>query len=167
MSAPPTRAYLGIDPGASGGMALITEQGRAVAFSVFKDASPEDICADFKKVLQFGLDRIGPLEVAGAALELVHAMPKQGVSSTFKFGVSYGVLQASLAWAGVRYDLVTPRKWQVALGCLSKGNKNVTKAAAQRLFAPLKVTHANADAFLLAEYARSHGTWKVVPDGNV
>jgi Holliday junction resolvasome RuvABC endonuclease subunit len=160
----PTRAYLGVDPGASGGMAIITDDGRLVAFSVFKDASEDDIVADFKKLLGFSSAFHGRIEVVGAALEQVHAMPKQGVSSTFKFGVSFGVLKASLAWAELRRDLVTPRKWQAALGCLSRGDKNVTKATAQRLFPAVKVTHAIADALLLAEYARSHGTWRVHGD---
>lgn len=35
-----------------------------------------------------------------------------------------------------------------------QGDKNVTKAAAQRLFPDQKVVHATADAMLLAEYAR-------------
>jgi hypothetical protein len=38
--------------------------------------------------------------------------------------------------------------------CLTKGDKNVSKAAAQRLWPKLKITHANADALLIAEYGR-------------
>ena len=37
---------------------------------------------------------------------------------------------------------------------LSKGDKNVTKSRAQELFPELKITHAIADALLIAEYGR-------------
>jgi hypothetical protein len=38
--------------------------------------------------------------------------------------------------------------------CLTKGDKNVSKARAQELFPALKITHATADALLIAEYGR-------------
>jgi len=91
---------------------------------------------------------------AFALLERVHAMPKQGVSSTFKFGRSYGGLRMALAAARIPFDEATPGTWQRALGCLSGGDKNVTKRRAQELFPALRVTHAIADALLLAEFCR-------------
>jgi crossover junction endodeoxyribonuclease RuvC len=81
-------------------------------------------------------------------------MPKQGVSSTFKFGVNYGFLRGMLTAHKIPFEEVTPQKWQKAMGCLSKGNKNVTKAKAQQLFPNLKITHKVADALLIAEYCR-------------
>jgi hypothetical protein len=42
--------------------------------------------------------------------------------------------------------------WQKSLGCLTHGDKNVSKAAAQRLFPGMKITHATADALLIAYY---------------
>ena len=36
--------------------------------------------------------------------------------------------------------------------CLTKGDKNVTKSAAQRLYPDRKITHADADAILIARY---------------
>jgi hypothetical protein len=41
--------------------------------------------------------------------------------------------------------------------CRSGGDKKITKAAAQRLFPRMKVTHKNADALLIAEYGRRVG----------
>ncbi len=40
---------------------------------------------------------------------------------------------------------------------LTKGDKNVSKRRAQELFPALKVTHAIADALLIAEFARRAG----------
>jgi hypothetical protein len=81
-------------------------------------------------------------------------MPVQGVSSTFKFGVSYGFVLGLLSALRIRHELVTPQKWQRAMNCLSGGDKNVTKAAAQRLWPHWKITHGNADALLIAEHCR-------------
>lgn len=40
------------------------------------------------------------------------------------------------------------------MGCLTNGDKNITKQRAQQLFPSAKVTHKIADALLLAEYCR-------------
>jgi hypothetical protein len=38
--------------------------------------------------------------------------------------------------------------------CLTGGDKNISKRRAQELFPSLKITHAVADALLIAEYGR-------------
>jgi hypothetical protein len=40
------------------------------------------------------------------------------------------------------------------MGCLTKGDKNVSKRKAQELFPSTKVTHAIADSMLIAAYGR-------------
>lgn len=76
------------------------------------------------------------------------------MASSFRFGQSYGFLRGVLVACRVPFDQVTPAKWQRNLGCLSKGDKNVTKAKAQELWPELRITHAIADALLIAEYGR-------------
>jgi crossover junction endodeoxyribonuclease RuvC len=87
-------------------------------------------------------------------LEAVHSMPGQGVASSFKFGRGYGFLRGVIT--ALKYPLhdVSPQKWQKALGCMSRGDKNVTKQMAQQLFPGLKITHSIADALLIMEYGR-------------
>lgn len=87
-------------------------------------------------------------------MEAVHSMPKQGVTSSFAFGRNYGFLRGVVT--ALKYPLyyVTPQKWQKALGCLTHGDKNISKAKAQQLFPQLKITHATADALLICEYGR-------------
>ena len=60
----------------------------------------------------------------------------------------------ALCAATIPYEEVTPQKWQKALGCRTGGDKNVSKARAQALFPLQNITHAIADALLLAEYCR-------------
>jgi hypothetical protein len=89
-----------------------------------------------------------------AYIENVHSMPKQGVVSAFTFGRNFGFLIGILTALKIPYEFVSPQKWQKAMGCMSHGDKNVTKSAAQRLFPDIKITHAIADALLICEYGR-------------
>jgi crossover junction endodeoxyribonuclease RuvC len=135
--------YVGVDPGMSGAVCVLN--GLAECEFIKNDSTETDI-ANF---------------IAGwathntfAVIERVNAMPKQGVSSTFKFGKSYGFLRGCLIAKSVPFEEYTPVVWQRYMGCLSKGDKNVTKARAQQLFPKVKITHAIADALLIAEFCR-------------
>jgi hypothetical protein len=75
-----------------------------------------------------------------------------GVKSAFTFGNGYGHLEMALTAAGIPFERVRPQKWQQAMGCMTKGDKNVSKRRAQELYPQLKVTHATADALLIATY---------------
>jgi crossover junction endodeoxyribonuclease RuvC len=141
-----SRLFLGIDPGQSGAYAVIDADSKPVA-----QCRGNESCLDRAEMIA---DLLRDNEVVFAVLEKVSAMPRQGVSSTFKFGQSFGEAIGVLESCHIRYEPVQPAKWQGALGCRSKGDKNITKHAAQRLFPNQKITHANADAFLIAEYAR-------------
>lgn len=146
---------LGIDPGQKGGIAWISESDSRACkipeterdiFECLKCAAPQ---------------------TAFCFLERVHAMPafekgsdgkrkrrNVGTQSMFTFGRGYGFLRGCLVALEIPFDEVTPQKWQRALACLTKGDKNVSKAKAQQLFPNLKVTHSTADALLIAEYGR-------------
>lgn len=137
--------WLGCDPGASGGIGIISPSGP----SAVKMPETEKDLFDLLSDLQFASEgRIF------AVCESVHSMPGQGVSSSFKFGMGFGALRMALVASSISHEYVTPQKWQKTLGCLTGGNKNVSKAACQRLFPAVKVTHAIADALLIAEYGR-------------
>jgi crossover junction endodeoxyribonuclease RuvC len=47
-----------------------------------------------------------------AAIELVNAMPNQGVSSTFRFGQGFGQLQMGIVASKLPIEYVTPRQWK-------------------------------------------------------
>ena len=138
--------YLGIDPGKSGGLALLDAAGDVVWCT--KMPATE---ADLLTLLGVtGRQRF----VAHAMVEHVHASPQMGVVSAFTFGKGYGALLMALTAAQIPFDEVSPRKWQGALQCLTKGDKNVSKRRAQQLFPGLTITHATADALLIAEFCR-------------
>jgi crossover junction endodeoxyribonuclease RuvC len=137
--------HIGIDPGASGGLAFIPSNGEEPWAMKIPDTHRDlfDVLRDVNRCFN-----------CTAVLEQVHAMPKQGVTSTFTFGEGYGALQMALTAAGIPFTRVTPQKWQKHMQCLTKGDKNVSKARAQELFPHIKVTHAIADALLIAKYAQ-------------
>lgn len=140
------KSFIGIDPGASGGIAIVSE-GLA-PWAVKMPETERDIW-DTVMALRSRSDR-----EATACIEIVHSMPKQGVVSSFTFGRGYGALRMALIASGIPFREVRPQEWQKALGCLSRGEKNVTKRKAQELFPSLKITHAIADSLLLAEWLR-------------
>jgi crossover junction endodeoxyribonuclease RuvC len=67
-----------------------------------------------------------------AWIERVHALPRQGVTSSFSFGLSYGLARGVLAALQVPVSLVTPQEWKKSfrLG----PDKNEARLVAARLF---------------------------------
>ena len=138
------RLFLGIDPGQSGGLSILDEVGAAVLVEPMPETERDT--ADI-------LEEFAP-RVFVAAIEKVGAMPQQGISSTWKFGQHYGFLRGLLIALHFRFEEVRPQEWQRQIGCLSGGDKRVTKAKAQQLFPNHKITHAVADSLLIAEHCR-------------
>jgi hypothetical protein len=143
----PTLA-VGIDPGISGGIAALDMDG-AVVVLVKMPATDADTAGVFGQIMRAGC-------VAHAVIERVWSSPQMGVRSAFTFGRNYGGLLMLLAGCRLHHSEITPQKWQAAMGCLSRGDKNVTKRRAQQLFPDhaRAITHATADALLIAEYCR-------------
>jgi len=136
-------AYVGVDPGVGGAIAILLDDG-----TVAHAAGMPETDRDVLDVLAIAGDG------ARGVLERVSASPQMGVSSSFTFGKSYGALRMALVAAGVAFDEVLPAAWQKALGCRTRGDKSITKRLAQQMFPAVKVTNANAEALLIAEYCR-------------
>jgi Holliday junction resolvasome RuvABC endonuclease subunit len=137
---------IGIDPGKNGGIAVIDEQGHAHA-----DKMPETLQDLFEHFDSLNLSHTGDRR---AYIEQVHSSPQMGVKSAFTFGNGFGHLEMALTACGIPFERIRPQAWQKALGCMTKGDKNVSKRRAQELFPTLKITHSTADALLIAEYGR-------------
>ncbi len=133
---------LGCDPGQSGGIAVIRSTELIEAHKM-----PETL----KDLIDL-LRSLCP--ISHCYLEKVHSMPGQGVASSFKFGYNFGSLEALICCAEIPYTKISPATWQKELGCLSGGDKKVTYRKAQELFPKQKISHAIADALLIAEYGR-------------
>lgn len=137
---------LGIDPGRNGGCAWIRD-GRPCAEKL--PESPYDLATILR-----GIIREESLGMVYAYVEKVSSSPQMGVVSAFTFGRGIGMIEGVLATLEIPVTFVRPQQWQKALGCLTKGDKNVSKLKTQQLFPALKITHAIADSLLIAEYGR-------------
>ena len=138
--------FIGVDPGKSGAIAFLDE-ALGERWFIKGDSTDHDLA-------EAVADASSQYDRVFAVVERVSSSPQMGVKSAFTFGESFGKVQMVLAALKVPYELVSPSKWQGEMKCRTKGDKNVTKREAQRLFPDVKITHANADALLLAEYAR-------------
>jgi hypothetical protein len=140
--------YAGIDVGVSGGIALIGESEPICV--KFKDRTDRDLWEIIRDMTK---------DVQTVLIERVNTMPHDGRVGAFNFGLNYGILRGALAAANPRYGFVSPAKWQRHFGLIKKKGetnvqkKNRHKAVAQQLFS-VPVFHWNADALLIAEYAR-------------
>jgi crossover junction endodeoxyribonuclease RuvC len=139
---------IGVDPGANGGIAWITSDGKACV-----EKMPDTLQDLWELVESIGFEApdFTPYQIK-AYIEQVSSSPQMGVVSAFSFGRGYGNLEMALTAAGIPFERVRPQVWQKALGCMTKGDKNVSKRKAQELFPDRKITHATADALLIAHY---------------
>lgn len=144
------KLYIGIDPGKNGAIAFIPTDGKPWTVS-FKDSTDKDICDAVDEAVVFA---ISENVEAMAMIEQVASSPQMGVKSAFTFGEGFGKLIMLMTAYKLSFERVRPLKWQTALGCKTGGDKNITKRKAQELFPEIKITHANADALLIAEYCR-------------
>ena len=97
-----------------------------------------------------------------AILEKVSAMPKQGVSSPFKFGPDFGIWQAKVTALRWPMELISPQRWLKVLGLSvqAKPSKEDLLAFALRKWPMMedslfrKKDHNRAEALIMAEYGR-------------
>jgi hypothetical protein len=126
MNADPIQYILGIDPGVSGAIAFYTPQHPALV-------SVEDVPTAGDHIDAATLaDRIQQMRPAVAVIELVGAMPGQGVSSMFKFGRSFGTAIGVVQALDIPLHFVTPGKWKKHFRL--SADKDAARALALRLW---------------------------------
>jgi len=164
--------FMGIDPGQTGAIALIDKKQEVY---LLRDYPGDEVAAAeivSEIIGRFGMEYRSRLF---AALEKVHAMgmpgkpcpvckrrPAQGVTSTFKFGMNFGIWKGILAAFSIPFILPAPQTWQK--GIIAKAqDKSPAVAAAARMFPSIKTQlygprggkkDGRADALLIADYCR-------------
>jgi len=144
--------YLGIDPGCSGALVLIEQDGTFVDHLLM----PVIVQGSTSRVNGAAISAfLRGRRVKHAYIELVASMPKQGVASTFTFGHAAGLVQGVVVGAEIPYTLITPNKWKAAVG-LRGSDKDVARSRAVQLYPGLRILdtkakgQAVADALFLA-----------------
>ena len=150
-----TKAWMGIDPGQTGAIAVITD-------GTYYEA--QDWPGDETGAAELARSFLISYDLRLCALEMVGSIPiqgrKQGGSSMFKFGANWGIWRGILAALHIPFILVRPQEWQKGLvPKKAEGDDKPSLAVARRMFPDaelhLKKHNGRADALLLAYYARS------------
>lgn len=142
---------VGIDPGKSGGIAILRSDGVLLSYRPMGEAYE---LAEY----------LSGLEIVRCYVEKCQAMPSQGVKSMFTYGVGYGKILGVLETVKISYDLIQPQKWQKRMipGTKKGGTKPAALAKVRQLFPHEKFILPNCrvphdgivDAVLIAEYGR-------------
>ncbi|EEN7785142.1 hypothetical protein S006_04875 [Salmonella enterica subsp. enterica serovar Give] len=147
-------AVLGIDPGCSGSLVLITEQGGYIdhlAMPTIKVGTKSRVNG---AAVAAWLRKYG---ITHAYLEQVGAMPGQGTASMFTFGHAAGVAEGILQGLNIPYTLVTPQAWKKS-AVLIGSDKDAARSRAIQLYPELRALDAKAkgqaiaDALLIARH---------------
>ena len=154
--------FLGVDPGINGAFSLL--QGTKLValhdMPVRERKGKREVCMAHVA----GLVRTWCAEYLAdapadlvAGVEYVHAMPKQGVTSSFNFGKGYGIVLGALAMAGVEPVEVSSVAWKNHFE-LTGQHKRAALLLATELY-PQHAEHfargvhdGRADATLIARY---------------
>jgi len=152
---------IGIDPGVSGAVAFLSDRLElleVVDMPTMTNGKKQQINPyELRTLISLRLVKFVPkgIELEKAYLEQVSAMPKQGVSSTFGFGVSFGIIQGVLAGLSLPVVLVTPAVWKRRAKLIGK-EKDQARTLAQRLYPSAELGRkkdiGRADAILIARF---------------
>jgi crossover junction endodeoxyribonuclease RuvC len=145
---------IAVDPGFTGAIAVLSTRGELLTVAdmpVVGEAAQRRVNA---VGLADWIREYGPYDFA--IVEQVASRPKQGVSSTFKFGMSYGAVIGVVAALAIPTRFVPASKWKQSLGLNSDGEASRGRALERwpdhaSLFAR-KCDHGRAEACLLALY---------------
>lgn len=144
----PVACILGVDPGITGGIAfLFPNSGRVIAEDIPVAGGEVDVDTLAARIRQ--------MAPTVAVIERAGAMPKQGVASTFRFGMAYGALRAVVTAMQVPVHLVHPTVWKRHFRLTAE--KELSRALAIRLWPGAghfsrKKDHGRAEAALIAQF---------------
>ncbi len=137
--------HLGVDPGANGAIAAVLDGAL-----LWVEDTPNPLHGAAVS------DLLGAWDDYEAAIEDVHSMPGQGVSTTFKFGMNHGIVIGALGALRIPYRLVTPGQWKKAMRVTK--DKDTSRARATELWPGMaelfkrKKDDGRAEAALIARW---------------
>lgn len=151
---------LAFDPGTTGAYALLHADGDLIVrdLPVLKVKRGKTVRSEIDLYeLANQLRKIAAENtITMAVVERVGSMPGQGLSSTFGFGRTYGVIQGVIAALQMPMHLVTPVTWKRALRVPSE--KDGARLRASEIFPQYShhwsrvMDHNRAEAALLAHW---------------
>jgi crossover junction endodeoxyribonuclease RuvC len=146
------QTYCGIDPGyRTGGVSLLKgDWAEVYDLPVFAEGGLN--AHELKNILT-------DIKIDLLVIEKQGARPGQGVSSSFKIGMGYGMILATVAVLNIKYRVVTPAAWKKSIGV--PADKDGARRLAIQQFPQLseqlkrKKDEHRAEALLMATYGRA------------
>jgi crossover junction endodeoxyribonuclease RuvC len=158
---PESISIIGIDPGTSGAIALLTARSLTIfdiPTATLKRGGKVRTRADVPALVSL-LTALASLGACEAVVEDVGGLPKQSASASFNFGRCCGQIEAALAAAAVPITFSAPGSWKHRARLIGK-SKDASRELATKLF-PLqaamfarKKDDGRAEAALIAVYGR-------------
>ena len=144
--------YIGIDPGASGGIAVIDEEGNIKAYKCPKSSD------EMALLFQMCIGDTPTVDIQ-LLMERVWARPTNAVRAAFSYGVNYGQWLGIVATHEVQMNTAIPVAWIKWVGCPKALKRDVRKRwlkeKARELYPDVnKLTLATSDAILITHYAK-------------
>ncbi len=108
---------LGIDPGSSGGLVIVQKNINSLPEIILAIRMPT-IKIYGKKIIDTKqiATKLQEYPIDVTIIEKVHAMPRQGVTSSFQFGRNFGGIETLSYLYSKRVDYVAPAVWKKSLG---------------------------------------------------
>lgn len=153
---PSVRQVLGIDPGLEGALAWVGRDGR---LNEIEDMAVVDRLVNPSLLAKL---IVGYGRVECAVVEIQQPFPKQGLSSTFKTGVGYGMIQGILGALEIPVHFRSPAQWKKTLH-LDNDKEKSRRLAIERWPGEAhrfsrKKDHGRAEAALIAlSWIRENG----------
>lgn len=152
------KLYIGIDPGKSGGVAMINKKDNALTVMKF----PNEL-GELSVMIEAFIHNVKVDDVC-VYIEHVHSFPTDSRPSAFSFGRNLGHWEGILSTHELKINTVTPRKWQsyyeVPKITDKYKRKRWLKEKAISLFPNTKVTLNTCDALLIVNYAKEMQYYK-------
>ena len=144
--------YIGIDPGASGGIAVIDEEGNIKAYKCPKSSE------EMSLLFQMCVGNTPTVNIK-LLMERVWARPTNAVRAAFSYGVNYGQWLGISATHEVQMNTAIPVEWIKWVGCPKALKRDIRKRwlkeKAGELYPDVnKLTLATSDAILITHYAK-------------
>ena len=150
---------IGIDPGLSGGIAILEDNVIKVLFDmpVMSDGKKNKRQLNSALLVRLIKDNIKDTEDTVMVVEQVNAMPGQGVTSMFNFGQTFGAIKGICAALGLPIFLVRPAKWKKHFELINS-SKDASRTKAIEMYPSIseqlskKKDVNKSDAILIARY---------------
>lgn len=141
--------WVGIDPGRTGGIGIVREDGTGEAVALPYNDGKLDVHGALAAL---------PSPPFRVFIEEQNPRPGNAARTTATMMANYGRLLGALEYAEIGYRTTTPKTWKGRLGLSGKA-KEASVALANRLFGLrlLKSHDGKAEGLLIAEWGRRHG----------